>query len=72
MRSGHDGAVPLLHHHHAAPLHALRGEGGAGVREGRHLPPGQAADGGSAGPGRLLRDSLRGCVREDRHEVTNF
>ena len=37
MRSGHDGAVSLLHHHHAAPLHALRGEGGAGVREGRHL-----------------------------------
>ena len=65
MRSGHDGAVSLLHHHHAAPLHALRGEGGAGVREGRHLPPGQAADGGSAGPGRLLRDSLRGCVRKN-------
>ena len=65
MRSGHDGVVPLLHHHHAAPLHALRGEGGAGVRESRHLPAGQAADGGSQGARRVLRDSLRGCVRED-------
>ena len=62
MRSGHDGVVPLLHHHHAAPLHALRGEGGAGVRESRHLPAGQAPDGGSAGPGRVLRDPLRGRV----------
>ena len=43
-----------------------------GVREGGHLPAGQAADGGSQGARRLLRDSLRGCVREDRHEVTNF
>ena len=32
------------------------------VREGGHLPAGQAADGGSQGPRRLLRDSLRGSV----------
>ena len=65
MRSGHDGVVSLLHHHHAAPLHALRGEGGAGVREGRHLPPGPAADGGSQGAGRLLHHPLRRHLRED-------
>ena len=65
MRSGHDGVVPLLHHHHAAPLHALRGEGGAGVRESRHLPAGQAADGGSAWSRGLLRDPVCGRVRED-------
>ena len=39
--------------------------GGAGVRESRHLPAGQAADGGSSGSRGLLRDSLRGCLRED-------
>ena len=72
MRSGHDGAVPLLHHHHAAPLHALRGEGGAGVREGRHLQTGQAADRRGPGPGSLLCHPLRGRVREDRHEEPNF
>ena len=65
MRSGHDGVVSLLHHHHAAPLHALRGEGGAGVREGRHLPAGQAADGGSQGARRLLHHPLRRHLRED-------
>ena len=65
MRSGHDGVVPLLHHHHAAPLHALRGEGGAGVRESRHLPAGQAGDGRSAGPGRVLHHPVCGHLRED-------
>ena len=65
MRSGHDGVVPLLHHHHAAPLHALRGEGGAGVRESSHLQAGQAAGGRRQGTGRVLHHPVCGHLRED-------
>ena len=40
----------------------------AGVREGRHLPAGAAAEERGAGPGRVLHHPLRGPLREDRHE----
>ena len=49
----------------AAALPALRGEGGAGVRESRHLQAGPAAVGRRQGAGRVLHHPVCGRVRED-------
>ena len=38
----HDCPLSPLHPGHLAPVSLLRGEGGAGVREGRHLQDRQA------------------------------
>ena len=61
----HDCPLSHLHPRHLAPVSLLRGEGGAGVREGRHLQAGPAPDRRSSRPGSLLCHPLRGRVRED-------
>ena len=40
--------------------------GGAGVRESRHLPAGEAAGGGRQGPGPLLHHALHRHLQEGR------
>ena len=62
---------PHLGPHHLRlppPLPPVRGEGGPGVRESRHLQTGPAAVRRSPGAGSLLHHSLCGCLREDWYE----
>ena len=57
-----DLLLNVPHPHIPSILPLLRGEGGPGVREGRHLQAGEAAVRGSQGAGGVLCDSLCGCL----------
>ena len=72
VRYVHDCPLPRPHRPHPPSLPLLRGEGGPGVREGRHLQAGPAADRRSQGAGGLLCHPLCGCLREDRSENINI
>ena len=76
-RSGAVRPPPHLHLHRADPrlpaaLPPVRGEGGAGVREGRHLQAGPAVIRRCPGAGGLLHHPLCWYLREDRHENTDI
>ena len=59
----HPGQPPPRPRLYAALLD-VRGEGGPGVRESRHLQTGPAVDRRSPGPGSVLHHPLCGCLRE--------
>ena len=75
LRGGSGGVCPphgdLLHPPdpgHAPLLSGVRGEGGAGVREGRHVPPGSPPVRGRQGTRGLLHYPLRGHRGDRGHE----
>ena len=70
--SGHDSWLLVPHPRLPPALPDVRGEGGPGVRESRHLQTGSAADRRSPGAGSLLHHPLCGYLREDRYEIPNF
>lgn len=65
LRPHHDHRISPAHRGLPPPLPPLRGEGGPGVREGRHLQAGPAVDRRSSGSGGLLHHSLCWYLRED-------
>lgn len=58
LRPPADPHLPHHHHHHLPPLPPLLGADSAGVREGRHIQTGEAADGRSQGPRPVLHHPL--------------
>ena len=72
VRYVHDCPLPRPHRPHPPSLPLLRGEGGPGLRESRHLQTGPTVDRRSPGARGLLHHSLCGCLWEDRYEESDI